>query len=228
MYKMLPTNTRPLKLKHSSEEFTQEWIRCIQDKTSDLSKIITMMRPVFKHWGQLLSAGTAKDDIGHTTLCRLLSPSSQEEALSKIKLWLQWIKANSDITSELQYIFLERMRKFRYTPTLASPIMVEYLIAKDFKLGIYHHIRYTLRLLAREALYHSEMEANLEIPTDGSQIDWLLLKNIETELTTWQSYLLFMIKQGYSSIKRSELTKIHRRNLHNEEKKIWHLIKQTL
>ena len=227
MYKTLPTNTRPLALDITPKEFTQEWVKCVQDKTSDLSTVLSMMQPVFDNWKCLLSTTVEKDDISYITLCKLLSPEP-EKAREYIDLWLEWIKVNSDIISELQYIFIERIRKFRYVPTLANAKMIEYIVAKDLKLGIYHHMRYTLRLLGREALYHADIEENLEVQIVEIVPDFLLLKKIDKGLNKWQSYLFYMIREGYSSVHRSELTKIHRRNLYNEEKKIWHLIKQTL
>ena len=99
---------------------------------------------------------------------------------------------------------------------------------KDLKLGIYHHMRYILRLLKREALYHADIDNTFEIPMLTETPDFLLLNKIDIGLNKWQSYLFHMIREGYTSVQRSELTKIHRRNLYNEEQKIWHLIKQTL
>ena len=105
--------------------------------------------------------------------------------------------------------------------------MVEYIVAKDFKLGLYHHIRYILRLVERDAIYHAETEQNILILTYTEMPDWLFLKKINIDFNKWQSYLFYMIKEGYTSIQRSELTKIHRRNLYKEEQKIWQSLKQT-
>lgn len=227
MYKKLPKNTRPLALEIETEDFVEEWKKCVTDKQSDLSILIDMMNPVFIKWENLLSKKDLSDDIGYTTLCKLISPNP-EEAKETISLWLQYIENTSDFMSEIQYIFIERMRKFKYVPTLASSIMVEYVVAKDLKLALYHHIRYVSRLINREALYHSDIESNLEIQIEEELPDFFLLKNIDADLNPWQSYLFFMIKEGYSSVKRSELTRIHRRNLYKEEQTIWHLIKQKL
>jgi len=227
MYKTLPTNIRSLALEVSAEEFSEEWIRCIKDKQSDLSKILSMMEPVFARWEDLFYLDIEKNDISYLTLLRLLAPNL-EESKEFVDLWLEWIRVNSDIRSELQYIFIERMRKFRFTPKLASPKMMEYIVARDLKLAIYHHIRDTVRLLRREAMYHSDIGENLEIPVEDIVPDFFLLDKVKMGLNKWQSYLFFMIREGYTSVKRSELTKIHRRDLYKEEKKIWHLIKQTL
>lgn len=227
MYKKLPTNTRPLALEMPSKEFVKIWTSCIEDKKSDLTELLKAMNPVFDRWVKLFTSELHEDDINYLTLCKLISPDS-DEAKKSLSIWLQYIEVNSDLKSELQYIFIERMRKFRYIPTLASNKMIEYIIAKDFKLGIHHHVRYILRLVSREALYHADIDTTIEIGISEEVPDYFLLKRINLDLTQWQSYLFFMIQQGYSSVKRSELTRIHRRNLYNEEQKIWHLIKQTL
>jgi hypothetical protein len=56
--------------------------------------------------------------------------------------------------------------------------------------------------------------------------DFLLLKNLN--LDAWQSYILYLIKEGYTSIDRAHLTKTNRRNLFREEKQIWESLKQML
>ena len=222
MYKHLPTSTRPLPLAVSSKTFTDEWLLCIGDYQKDLTSLLLMMEPVFIYWEKQLTREIIEDDINFLTLCKLIS-KEPEEALAKIKRWRSWVKSNSDIKSELQYIFIERVRKLRYKPTFAQPLMVEYIVAKDFKLGLYHHIRYILRLVDRDAIYNVE-EREFDIAVTFDLPDYLLLQNIG--LNIWQSYLFHLIKQGYNSITRSVLTKLHRRNLYNEERKIWLRLKQ--
>ena len=223
MYKKVSTSTRPLPLKINSEEFAKEWLKCVSNKSADLSSLLEMMHPVFDTWKKQILFKENIDEINFTTLCRLLS-SKPNKALEKIDLWANWVENNSSIINELQYIFLERIRKFKYKPTSAKPIMVEYIVARDFKLGIYHHMRKILRLINRDAIYNLEDKYDFEIAITFKTPDYLLLKNIG--LTPWQSYLFYLLKQGYSSTARSKLTKLHRRNLHKEEKQIWLLLKR--
>jgi len=223
MYKKVSTSTRPLPLKITSEDFAEEWLKCVSNKSADLSKLLEMMHPVFDTWRKQILLKEGIDEINFTTLCRLLS-LKPSKALEKIDLWANWVENNSSIINELQYIFLERIRKFKYKPSSAKPIMIEYIVARDFKLGIYHHMRKILRLINRDAIYNLEDKYDFEIAITFKTPDYLLLKNIG--LTPWQSYLFYLLKQGYSSTARSKLTKLHRRNLHKEEKQIWLLLKR--
>ena len=227
MEKLLPTNCRPLQLDHSSEDFASEWSKCINNKASDLTKILEMMEPAFDYWEHLFLKREDKSDILYVTLCKLLSPKPNE-AIEKIKIWLNWIEANSDLKSEFVYIFIERVRKFKFAPTKAAPVMLEFVVAKDFKYGIYHHIRGILRLINRDAFFSASLETDLEILVFEEPPDFLLLRKIDMNTTNWQSYLFSLLKKGYSSIKRSEFTNIHRRTLYNEEQKLWEHLKQLL
>ena len=184
------------------------------------------MQPAFAHWEKLLLGTIDRADIGFVTLCQLLD-KDPAVSLDKLNCWVDWVLENSDLKSELQYIFLERVRKFKYKPSLAAPIMVEYIAARDFKLGIYHQIRATHRLSKRDATFYID-DYEFDIMSDNELPDYLLLKNIGAELNSWQSYLFFLIKQGYTSTTRSELTRTDRRNLHKEEKEIWQSIKRML
>lgn len=225
MYKTLPQNCRSLPLHVDGGEFSKEWLRCISDKESDLTELIEMMQPVFQHWKRKLLSIDMKDDINYLTLCRLLSPDS-DKALKLIKNWIDWAEINSTIIEELEYLFVIRTRKFKYKPALARSSMIEYIVARDFKHGLYHHIRFANRLKERDALYHSESIENIEIAVEFDTPDYFLLDAIKNN--EWDSYLFHLISQGYTSVERSTLTKIHRRNLYKEEKEIWDLAKQKL
>jgi len=223
----LPTNCRPLNLNHSSEEFSQEWRNCILDASSDLTCIIDMMEPAFLHWGKVFLKKEHEPDMLYTTLCKLLS-SEKAKAEEKITLWLDWVDKNSTLEDEFKFIFIERVRKFKYIPEQATPIMVEFIVAKDFKYGIYHQIRSVTRLLKRDALFSANFENDFEISVFEEPADILLLKTIEINTNNWQSYLFSLLKRGYTSIKRSEFTKIHRKTLYNEETKLWEHLKLLL
>ncbi|MBM08029.1 MAG: hypothetical protein CMF69_00395 [Magnetovibrio sp.] len=227
MYKKLPTNVRSLQLNVTPEEFKKEWTACITDKTADLTRLIAMMEPTFDHWEKMLTSGGGGSDINFLTLCQLISKDS-DEALNNISLWVDSITHESSVKSEILYIFLERMRKFRYVPTLANAEMIEYIVARDLKLGIYHHIRYTLRLCKRDAFYRVVDAPGFQVAVQTELPDFILLAKMKINLTKWQSYLFYLISQGYTTVKRSAMTKTHRRNLYKEEQKIWDSLKQML
>ena len=227
MYKKLPKNVRSLDLKVDSKTFKEEWIRCASDKQSDLTSLLQMMEPVFEKWEAQLTNENIQEDINFITLCQLISPNPSE-AVDSIRKWVEIIKESSSIKDEICYIFIERIRKVRYIPTLANSKMIEYIVAKDLKYGIYHHMRYTLRLSEREAWYRVIDVPNFDIAVEYVMTDCLLMKKIKMKMTKWQSYLFHMITEGYTSVKRSTMTKIHRRNLYKEEKIIWDSLKQML
>ena len=182
MYKKIPTNKKPFPASVPTEKFQEEWLKCIGNKDSNVCSLLEIMKPAFSHWEKLLLGTADRADIGFVTLCQLLD-KDPETSLQKLNCWVEWVLKNSDIISELQYIFLERVRKFKYKPSLAAPIMVEYIAARDFKLGIYHQIRMIHRLSKREATfyiddYEFDMMSETELP------DYLLLKNIGAELNS--------------------------------------------
>ena len=222
MYKTLPTNRRSLPLKVSSSIFANAWKICVTNKQSDLTDILDMMKPVFAHWEKLLTRQAIEDDINFLTMCRMLDPDPQK-ALFKIKQWVMWAENTSSIEEELCLIFIERIRRIRYIPSLASDKMIEYVVSKDYKLGLHHHIRAINRLKMRDALYYSEQLEDDDFTIEVTFPDFFLIKKIQSN--DWNSYLFHLISEGYSTIERSELTKLHRRNLYKEEQKICHLVK---
>jgi hypothetical protein len=101
--------------------------------------------------------------------------------------------------------------------------MIEYVVSKDYKLGLHHHIRAINRLKMRDALYYSEQLEDDDFTIEVIFPDFFLIKKIQSN--DWNSYLFHLISEGYSTIERSELTKLHRRNLYKEEQKLCHLVK---
>ncbi len=222
MYKTLPTNRRSLPLEVESPAFADVWKACIKNQKSDLTVIMQMMEPVFACWQQQLIKQDLKTDMMFLTLCQMLDPDP-EEALSKVTKWVEWAESSSSVIEELRYIFIERIRKIKYEPSSASDKMIEYIVAKDFKRGLYHHIRAINRLKARDALFYSEMFDEEEFATYIVLPDHYMLNIIKSN--QWNSYLFHLISQGYTTVERSELTKLHRRNLYKEEKKLCQLLK---
>jgi hypothetical protein len=223
MYKTLPTDRRALPLQADSSIFVASWKQCILDKKSDLTEVLEMMEPVFIRWEELLTLRDLREDINFLTLCRMLDPDP-EIALAKVKKWTEWAETSSSIKDELIFIFIERVRKLRYPPASASNKMVEYIVAKDFKRGIHHHIRAITRLKSRDALFYSETFDENEFEKYITYPDYFVLNMLRSN--KWNSYLFHLISEGYTIGQRSELTKLHRRNLYKEEKKLCRLAKQ--
>ena len=184
-----------------------------------------MMEPVFDRWEHFLLRKNYDIDINFLTLCRMLS-ADPDLALSKIDNWIEWAQSSSSIKEELQLIFLERVRKIKYTPDIASDKMVEYVVARDFKRALHHHIRAINRLRYRDCLFHADIFDEIEIEAYTEEVDFWVLDRIKSN--KWNSYLFHLISEGYTSVQRSELTKIHRRTLYNEEKKLCQLLKPKL
>lgn len=225
MPKPLPTNVRPMTLDVSSEIFTSEWGRCILDKKYDMTKLITMIKPFVKEWEYQLKQQSKEQNINYVTLCKLLSEDSAE-SLKMIKCWVSWAESTSTIENELTYLFLERVRRFKYYPTLARPVMVEYVVARDYKLGLKHFIRNVWRQHGRDALLTAEYDVDYDKKISYSYQDPFIFD--KDNMSPWHLYLLNLVLSNYNTTERSELTHIHRRNLYIEEKKIWDSIKQRL
>lgn len=217
---------RPMPMDVKTTTFIAEWKKCILDDSFDTTDLFAMLEPFLEHWEKQLRKQDPTEHINYSTLCSLLS-DDMELSLNKISRWLSWADSTSTVKNELAYIFLERIRKFKYYPSLARPIMVEYVIARDFKLALKHYITGIWRKVHRDALLTAEYGVDFDIELDYSYPDPLIYKQLE-KLNNWQQYLLKLIIEQYSSKERSELTLIHRRNLYIEEKKIWDLIKLKL
>lgn len=223
---MLPTNSRPLTLTVSSEKFASIWMSCILDKTSDMTKLLEVVHPFISKWERLLTDKEETKDINYVALCRMLSPTNPEEAREKISTWLESVQTPSSIYDELIYLFIERVRRIKYKPKLAKPLAVEYIVASDFRMGLNHLIRGACRRIKRDAFTKADSYEKIEIPVLVEPADYLLIENLD--LDRWESYLLHLLKQGFSSVERSQLTHFHRRSLHTQEQNLWHLLKQKL
>tara|TARA_B100000700_G_scaffold278126_1_gene326022 strand:+ start:78 stop:752 length:675 start_codon:yes stop_codon:yes gene_type:complete len=222
MYGRVSTKSRPLNLSVKPEEFAQEWLTCITDNKSDLTSLLKMMEPAFLHWTKVLKEERI-DDIFVVALAQMLD-KNPKEAKKKISNWVEWSQDNSTIYAELQYIFIERVRKIKYKPVLAKPFAIELLVAKDFRIGLHSQIRSKNRLIDREALYH-EQQKDFDIAVTFTLPDFFVIRNI-FKANRWSSYLFHLITQGFSSVKRAELTKTKRRNLYTKEKEIWDSLKK--
>lgn len=225
MYEPLPTNVRPMKLDVTSEEFVSEWGRCILNKKSDITTLLEIVDPFIKNWEKLLRERNDQKDISYVTLQKLLS-KDKEHSLVMIDSWIQWADSTSTVENELLYLFIERVRRFKYYPSLAQPGMVEYVIARDYKLSLKHFIKRIHNLKNRDALLTAVYGSNYDEAVIQEYPDPFILN--KDKLTAWHLYLLNLIVSNYNTVERSELTHIHRRNLYIEERTIWDSLRQRL
>lgn len=217
----LPTNTRPLFLEGPSIELASEWKKCIKDRKSDLTYLMKMLEPVFIHWVKLLQGEEiVTKDINYVTLCRLIS-KDQNEAYERIH---SYVISTEDLLSEIHLIFVKRIRKMRFCPTLATPLRVEYIIASYLKWDIYNSIIFTTERLKRNTPHYPI----IELPFEENYFEKVLLREIRDKFSELQYYLYYLISHGFNLDERSEITNFDRRNLYKEEKIIWHLIKKKL
>lgn len=218
-------NSRPMPMDTPTSVFVDEWKACIENASHDTTRLFTMLDPFIAHWKSQITAQTYDYHINYLTLCNLLS-DDLDESLNMIRCWVDWAEKTSSVESELRYLLLERIRKFKYFPTQANPIMAEYVIGRDFKLALNHYIRDIWRKHNRDALLSAEHSIDFDAEYSYTYPDYIMWKNLN--LDTWQSYIIKLIIDEYSSKDRSDLTLVHRRNLYLQEKKIWDLIKLKL
>ena len=197
---------------------------CILDKTSDMTRLLEVIDPFISKWEDLLTGKEETKDINYIALCRMLSPKDPAIAIEKISSWVQSIHAPGSVYDELVYLFIERVRRIKYKPKLAKPLAIEHIVANDFRMGLNHVIRGACRRIERDAFTKAESYEKIEIPVLVEYADYLLIENLN--LDRWESYLLHLLKQGFSSVERSQLTHFHRRSLYTQEQNLWHLLKQ--
>jgi hypothetical protein len=221
-YLILPTNQRPIPtLKVTSKEFTREWEACWKDQSRDITYLTSIATPLIDHWEALLTKPEYPRDIGFISLCALLDNTNMDSALQIVSSWVHWAEQLTSVREELEILFIEHIRKARYYPRLARPVMAEYVIARDFK----------SRLVSKIKLHrHPDFEHDTHSPDTILCIvpeypDYLMLKNLG--LSNWESYLLKMMKERYSVLEISKLNRIPRETQYYEEKEIWDYLKNS-
>lgn len=225
MFRILPKNQKPLSPRTNTESLVEEWKSVCMDKTSDLSDLCQLMRPALQSWTNILRSGKYYKDINIYTLSRLLSPSI-DISNKMIDAWIAEVETTSSLLDELTLLFIERVRAVKYIPRAKSDLIIEYVIARDLKLALKDKIiQYwdkRIDLCALERYYSS----NFEYQHYDKLPDYYLLNIIKQDY--WMYYLCCLIYEGYTSVQRSDLTKIKRQNLYREEKQLWHLLRSKL
>lgn len=221
-YLILPTNQRPIPtLEVTSKEFTKEWEACWEDQKRDLTHLMSIATPLVDHWEALLTNSEYPRDIGFVSLCSLIDHTNINSALQIIKRWVHWAKQMTSVREELEMLFIEHIRRARYYPRLARPVMAEYVIARDFK----SRLASKIMLRRHPDFEHGTHPPNTILCIVPEYPDYLLLKTLG--LSKWKSYLLKMMKERYSVLELSRLNRIPRETQYYEEKEIWDYLKQT-
>lgn len=210
----------------TSEEYAQEFKLAVASADSDITKLLEVSQPYLDQWEQQLTHVDTEKELNYIILCRLLSPKEPEKALEMIAAWVKWAETSSSVKEELQYLFLQRIRRFKYSPTLARPVTIEYVIARDFKYGLHHFISYAYAKRQRDALDRAESTDTIELSYVPTIPDYLLMNNMK--LNRWQSYLFQLMLDRDTSTSRAKLSHYKRSNLFHEEKKIWQLLNKKL
>lgn len=191
-YRTLPRNVRPMPLAVSSEEFSEAWKLARQSHDSDLGEVMRMLEPFLQHWEAML-LGRVAPDINYLTLCRLMDPGSPRGALRRVKSWVFATLQLSSVLCELRLLAVSRIRKLRYDPVQASPIMLEYVVARDFKLALSDMI-YDSKTKFQEALYSLERVDLEALIVDPVEPDFFFIDRIE--LSPWEFYLILLNSRG--------------------------------
>lgn len=225
-YKFCSTNIRPMPLEVSSEVFADEWHKCWEDKESDLTTLFLMVKPLLLHWERMFTIPTYNKDIQYIALCKYLAPNDPDEAITKLAQWVEWAENTTSVLEELEFIFMRRIRSMGYYPKFAKPISVEYVIVTDFRYAVNAAIRSVLSIAVHEIDYAKNSCISPGLLIEYDLPDYLLLKNLS--FSKWESYLFYLVLEGYSSYEISRITRIPRETYYYEEKQIWQCLKARL
>ncbi len=225
MYKVLPTDTRPMPLKVSSTRFASAWKKCFESKRSDLSELFEVIQPFLIHWEQLLTDVEYEKDIHYVSMCRRLS-YDEDTALTMIRTWLSHLKQlDVSVQEELQFIMMRKIRNFRFFPEKAEPKVAEWAFAQYFKMGLLDRIQAVSKKNGLvETVSLEELEETHEYTYHSSHPDTMLVRNLQ--LDTWDGYLLYLLRQGINSSGMSALMHLSRATFFEEERFLWDSLRQ--
>jgi hypothetical protein len=219
-YRVLPTNVRAMALDCTPEIFINEYFKCWTDPDRSTSQLYELVLPFLLHWERMLTQVDYQKDISYVTLCRRLYPKA-EDPQALLRSWAHYAQNTTSVREELELLFFQRLRGFRYIPKQAVPEMAEYVIAKDFRDRFKDLVLYR----SRRPLDIPCAAVNFDLMTvEDKHPDYYLLKSMG--LDVWESYLLELMKLGMTAIDISALTHIPRKTLFGEDTQIWHQLKQ--
>lgn len=205
-------------LEVSSEQFTTEWRKCWENPAYSMNHLLQMATPFIDYWEKLLYE-PGEGDINYVSLCSLIS-TSHNEAISKIKRWIEYAEVTTTVREELTMIFVEHVRTANYYPTFASARNSEFVIARDFKLRIKLAIE-SSRTEEVDYLHNATTLNELAVTDDHP--DHLLIKNLG--LDRWESYLLLWLKSGRATFDIAQTIHVPTETLKREEKYLWDYLK---
>lgn len=205
-YKKINPNKKNLPSSIDSELFKKLWIEALEDKDSDVTELLKLLDPFFqKLIDQILTFRQL--DFNFVSLCQYISPDPTQAA-TKIK---NWVKNSDSIYSDMIYCFMKRLRAVKKIPKNGRPLMVEYYFITDFK--------YELSKFIKKQKYN----INNPIKQEYSEVKL----NITFD-NNWQKYLYNLYMQGYNNSEISQLTKISRKTIIKEGKKLCQCLKHKL
>lgn len=212
-------------LEVSSTQFAAAWKKCFESKRSDLTELFEVIQPFILHWEQLLTNIEYEKDIHYISMCSRLS-HDEESALVMIKVWLRYLEElGVSVKEELEFIMMRKIRNFRFFPEKAEPAVAEWAFAQYFKMGLLDQIqavvkkRSVIRTVSIDLL-----EENHEYAYHSSYPDEMLVRNLN--LDSWDSYLLYLLRQGINSSGMSALMHMPRATFFEEERFLWDSLRQ--
>lgn len=207
-YKQLSPNIHALHLDVPNSEFLVTWEKAILSKNKDIDHLVSILRPYVLHWVALLTK-TKPPDIQLVTLYQYLEASDK---LDNLQIWLDSV---DNLESELLFVLIETISKFKFFPKEASGIKAEYVFALAF-------IRRLKLHLFKASGHHFEI---LEAHYEDDYPDYFIIKNITSN--PWDAYLFLLIASGFNSVEIAEICKIPRETFYYEEQNIWHQLKKA-
>lgn len=206
IYKKVKIERKNLPPEIDSKTFKELWISALEDKASDLTTLLSYLKPFFKKLEKQILTLTNLD-YTFMSICSFVS-KDPKESYKKIKKW----KKNSDsIMSDLQFCFIKRVREINKIPRKATPLMVEYFFITDYK--------YELSKFIRKQKYNISIPIPEPYLTNQITIDF---KN------NWYNYLYSLYMQGYTNTEISKITKLSRKTIIKEGAKLCQCLKHKL
>lgn len=218
LYRICPTNVRPLPFTVTEKEFTEEWKACWEDKHRNMNTLMDMMQPAIKHWKQLLTR-QIEPDVLMVSLCASLG-TDPEEALDIIDKWIE--RSLHSVEETLWTVFLEQVRGLRYYPTFANPAMAEFVLVQDFK----RRLSYKITHSKQRKLDYVPLTSDMLTGIDTIRIpDYYFIKHLK--LDKWEAYLLWWLQNRKHFKDGARLSRTPFISYKLEERKIWRLLREN-
>lgn len=208
---------RPLPIPTPSEIFGPELARCITDKRSDLSEVLSLLRPFLHHLGHQLRL-QAQPDFHSLALLGMLS-QDPERATAMLRYWARQSDLLGSVEEELEILLIERLRRLEYVSEKANPVMLEWLLVTDLRQQLCNRIRYRWRRRPQRLPSEPTIE-------EAQEPEVWILDAIARD--PWHHYLFFLAsKEARLGLRVQATTHIPRETYYWEERALWlHATKQ--